>query len=96
MARGDGATTKQIQQAPPGAIFVWCNGHVDYPQELAKRLGRSDLRIEGPSFFEDRWQGLRKPVVVDHAARQYFTDAQLRGWRKCMNYLATVPVQPSI
>lgn len=67
-----------MQQASQGALFVWCNSHLSYPNTLAKQLGREDLQIVSPSFLEDKWQGREYVgVVVDHAA--YLTEQQLRG-----------------
>ena len=80
MDRGAGATTKQIEAAPKGAVFVWCNGHTDYAIRLAQKIGREDLRIESPTWLEDRWRGLELTgVVVDHAAR--LTDRQWDGYQ---------------
>ena len=84
--RGDGETTRQMQAAPQGAVFVWCNTNVDYPRDLARHLGRDDIKIETPSFFICRWRGVRLPVIVDHAAS--FSDLEWRGYRECMNYLS--------
>jgi len=44
MARQTGATTKQIEAAPKGAVFVWCNGHTDYASlsGLPLRKGNDD------------------------------------------------------
>ena len=90
ITRCDGTTTKQMTEAPRDAIFVWCNGHLDYPRRLAQHLGRKDLRIEGPTFFENRWRGLRRPVVVDHAAARMMTRQQREGWNECMDYLSHI------
>lgn len=70
MARGDGATTRQMKAAPKGAHFVWVNGQLGYPKDLARKLGRDDLVIVSPDFFVGgRWQGIRfTAIVVDHAA----------------------------
>lgn len=79
MARGTGATTKLMEAAPKNAIFVWCNGHTDYAVRLARKIGREDLRIESPTWLEERWRGLELAgVVVDHAAR--LTDEQWNGY----------------
>lgn len=75
MARGEGKTTRQMEAAPKGAIFIWCNGLTEYPRLLARNIGREDLRIESPTFLEERWKGLElSGVVVDHAAQ--LTDRQ--------------------
>lgn len=69
--RGTGRTTKQMKEAPKGAVFIWCNQHIDYPRELARKLGRTDLIIYGPAVFENngfRLHGVRS-IVIDHAAR---------------------------
>jgi hypothetical protein len=59
-----------MESAPNGAVFIWCNGHTNYPKMLARKIGRDDLRIEAPSWLEDRWIGLELTgLIVDHAAR---------------------------
>lgn len=69
-----------MEEAPKGAIFVWCNRHVDYAWALAKKLGREDLQIRDPSWLEHRWRGLKLTgVVVDHAAR--LTNEQWDGFQ---------------
>lgn len=79
MARGEGTTTRQMKEAPKGAVFVWCTGHIDYPILLARKIGREDLQIKTPTWLEDRWRGLELTgVVVDHAAR--LTDRQWDGF----------------
>jgi len=81
MARGDGATTRQMLAAPKGAIFVWVHGDLSYPRQLARKHGREDLEIVAPSFFEgDRWMGRTfSGIVIDHAAN--LTDRQWDGYR---------------
>lgn len=67
--RGDGATSRQMQDAPRDAVFVWCRGELSYPKQLARRLGREDLKIVGPSWLEEGWRGQRlSGLIVDHAA----------------------------
>lgn len=66
----DGATTRQMREAPQGAVFVWCNSHLHYPKALASALGRKDLDVQ-PLSWLDRMEvvaGNTRPVVVDHAA----------------------------
>lgn len=80
MARGDGATTRQMESAPKEAIFVWCNGETSYPRKLAQKIGREDLRVKAPDWLECRWRGLEfTGVVVDHAAK--LTDRQWEGYQ---------------
>lgn len=70
MARGDGATTRQMQAAPKGSLFVWVNGALSYPRTLAIRLERTDLEIVSPFDLEhDKLRGKTWPaIVIDHAA----------------------------
>ena len=80
MARREGTTTRQMEEAPKGAVFVWCNGHTDYPRLLARKIAREDLQIKAPIWLEDLWRGLELTgVVVDHAAR--LTDRQWDGFQ---------------
>lgn len=68
--RGTGRTTKQMQDAPRGAVFVWCNGLTDYPRRLARHIGRGDLKIEQADVPEHRLRGFAPGhVVYDHAWR---------------------------
>ena len=70
--RGSGRTTKQMKSAPIGAVFVWYNDHIDYPERLAVYLQRGDLKILRLSTLDHGAQTLRGieffGVVVDHAA----------------------------
>jgi len=76
--RGTGRTMQALRTAPRGAIYVWVNDHFTYPRELAKRLGRDDLRIVSPDFFLQQYRGTDRPVWVDHAVR--LTPAQTAGY----------------
>jgi len=88
--RGTGRTTEQIQRAPRGAVFVWCNGHLDYPQSLAFKLGRLDLRIVGPEWLEDAWRGCNLTgLVLDHAAD--LTRRQVDGWNAALTRVRPRP-----
>ncbi len=71
MERGTGRTTKQMKQAPQGALFVWCNGVTSYARTLAREIGRHDLVIASPYDLEsDRLRGQEfQAVIIDHAAR---------------------------
>lgn len=68
--RGTGRTTKQMQAAPFGALFVWANDRVDYAKFLSCALERNDLIIKSPRALEgSRLAGIDYAgVVVDHAA----------------------------
>lgn len=69
--RGSGRTTRQMQDAPIGGIFVWVNSMVSYPKSLARHLGRDDLVIQPLHWLRIEniagRDGLK--IVVDHAAR---------------------------
>jgi len=72
--RQTGRTTEQMREAPRHAVYVWCNRHTDYPVELMRRLGRTDLVIVTPEkfcFFSNH----NTFIVVDHAT--VLSEAQL-------------------
>lgn len=78
---GTGTTTQQMQAAPHGAIFVWCNNDLSYPRHIARSIGRGDLCIVCAGEDWHRFLGyqLSGGVVIDHAAR---LDPIARdGWR---------------
>jgi hypothetical protein len=99
---GTGRTTQQMNEAPPGAVFVWCNGALYYPQSLARKLGRDDLTVRPLSWLRPRNVMGRdfSGVILDHAARQsteacealnYVRVRSLVARRKTPN--ATLPVK---
>lgn len=68
MERGIGITKGQIEGAPPNAVYVWCNGVLSYPRDLAKRVGRNDIEFVAPHWLRLRaWAGSGRPIVLDHA-----------------------------
>lgn len=69
--RGDGKTSRQMQEAPKGAIFIWCTSDLWYPKHLAIALERKDLKIVRPEWLDgDEWRGLHySEIIVDHWAR---------------------------
>lgn len=80
--RSTGKTTEQLQDAPKGAIFVWCNDNVMYAQDLRAHLKRNDITIM-PLRWLDRCECAgNRVVIVDHAAklseRQYQTIKEYR------------------
>lgn len=94
--RGTGATSQQIYSAPHGAIYVWCNRYSEYVQDLARKLGRTDLRIETPYFFKgDRWMGTSTPVVVDHAFWGIASAADKYDAVRCLERLAMTNPTPT-
>ena len=79
--RGTGRTTAQIKAAPPNAVFLWpAHGSLSYVRDLAKRVGREDLRIISVENFSPEMVAWRNtPVVVDHAAEVRLS-ARDRDW----------------
>ena len=72
-----GFTSQQMLQAPIGATFVWCNGALLYPQNLARSLGRADLQVVSPEWFRDVACGYQGRAVLDHACETWKrTEAQ--------------------
>lgn len=69
LPRRRGATTSQLRNAPYKALYVWPHSRTDYVCDLAKKLGRDDLYIVGPSRLRvDRLAGRTfSAVVLDHA-----------------------------
>ena len=89
MARGEGVTTCQMEAAPMGAVFVWCNGRTDYPRLLARKIGRDDLHIKTPEWLEERWREIELTgIVVDHAAR--LTDRQYAGFQGALSQVRII------
>lgn len=73
--RGDGKTTRQIESAQHGAVFIWVSSDTHYPKILAEKLGRPDIEIVGPEWLYNGWRGRTlSGVVLDHAASM--TDEQ--------------------
>lgn len=76
--RQSGTTTKQMQEAPIGAVFLWGNSAILYATHLARYLDRTDLQIVGPSWLQGA-MGLAHDtqIVVDHAAWDQLTTNEL-------------------
>lgn len=84
--RGTGRTTRQMEAAPKGALFVFAGGANarDYNRSLARKLGRDDLRILSPTEFEQhsihRLRGIELTgIEIDHAVD--LTQEQVDGYR---------------
>lgn len=58
-----------MRECPRESFFVWVNEDLYYPISLALYLGREDLRIVGPSFFDAEYRKFWRTstVVLDHA-----------------------------
>lgn len=70
MTRHEGKTSQQMISAPLDTIFIWCGSDTSYPLDLARNLGRTDLRVWGRSCLGtgslDRLLSF-SAVVLDHA-----------------------------
>lgn len=97
--RGSGKTTKQIENAPRDAVFVWVNEHLQYANDIAFMLGRIDIEVVGPSWLRgNEWRGRIFPLVVDHAfttVPERRTDSGLRNLAEVRHYLEVHEVQKS-
>lgn len=87
--RQTGRTTRQMETAPIGSLFIWVNARLDYPKLLAARLGRTDLQIISPGKLEQGAIALRgqrfSSILIDHAA--LLTDDQWDGWESLQPYI---------
>lgn len=86
--RGTGRTTRQLETAPQGAVFVWHHWSLHYPQALAAKLGRPDIKIVSLEYVErGMLAGLTMPaLVVDHFAWQTANTNQLHALRHAEVY----------
>ena len=64
-----GSTTDQIKNSPQNAIYVWPNSNLFYPRELARHLGRTDIKFLSAHLIRPGSLHMRgaKDVVLDHA-----------------------------
>lgn len=88
--RGTGRTTQQMKDAPKDAVFVVSVGEIDYARRLARALHRSDLLVIGAYRIEERLQGGRTPVIVDHALQPNLSvrhDNYIRYHNECVEAL---------
>lgn len=73
MSRRTRRTTKQLECAPKGAVFLWCNADTEYPKRLARRIGREDINIQGKHVLGNcaEWFRGRRitGLVIDHAVQ---------------------------
>ena len=62
-------TTDALRDAPPNAIYVWCNGMPAYPRDVCQRLKRDDIKVVTPQWLiSGDWRGVNPDrVVLDHA-----------------------------
>lgn len=84
--RRTGRTAEQLNNAPKGAVFVWCNDRIAYPRDLADSLERKDITVRPLSWLQKQYViGIRPVhVIVDHAAELQ------KGHQDALNYLKAV------
>ena len=76
--RQTGRTTQQMKAAEQNALYVWPNSNLYYPKELARHIGRPDLRIVSlSSLYDHRHFGERILIVIDHEAE---SQAMFGSW----------------
>lgn len=70
--RGSGRTTKQIKAAPKSAIYVVHNhGFKRYCMDIAKQLGRDDIKVIDLDQYElGATRGIKNAVVFDHYVQE--------------------------
>lgn len=90
--RGTGRTTRQMQNTPHGAVYIWPgHGSVSYAKVLAHDLGRSDLEIVNQDVLDrggERLRGRRLTgVIVDHDCR--LTESQRYTWYLLQPFIRT-------
>lgn len=90
MERQSGTTTNQMKSAAQNALYVWCNQYLNYPKALARHLRREDLQIVPPCHLDipDAIRGLRRDVVIDHAAA--LTHRQMDVYGEYLRYRETL------
>lgn len=94
--RGTGRTTRQMQDAPRAAVFVWVNDHLDYPKQLAEKLGRADLEIVRPHWLSGGyWAGRELTgLVMDHAITM--NNALFDGYQRAITRVRKVDAEVSV
>lgn len=67
--RRTGRTWRQIETAPIGAIFIWPFSRLDYPKDIAAKLGRSDIKIFSTDQLNEpnALRGFVAEIIVDHS-----------------------------
>jgi hypothetical protein len=98
-----GTTSKQMLDAPKGSVFIWYCGVLGYPIDLARHLGRTDLKIVSLHDLDDErlYAGRHLPgIVIDHTAALRITDRQfenlLAARRRVVTESTNVSDRPSV
>jgi hypothetical protein len=98
MMRNTGETTRQMQGAPIGAIFVVPHeGAMLYSRKLAHFLGRKDIQLVTIYDVEKVARGTRRMIIVDHAfdVRDARGDICLK-WVDVWNDRTLLPTQATV
>lgn len=66
ISRRQGKTLTQIKEAPEGAIFIWCMNNTSYPEHLARKLRRKDLKIKPLDWLKKQNLEGKENIVCDH------------------------------
>ena len=83
--RGTGRTTRQMESTPKNGVYVWVNGELSYPKQLAEKIDRMDLKIVAPNWLENGWRGVNLTgLTIDHAAWGSFGDEKLYTIQQAM------------
>lgn len=92
--RQTGVTQRQMLAAPPGAVYVWCNGDIGYPRNLARAIGREDLDIKPSGWLTYRNIAGREfsGVTIDHALTNLSDDQSEAINRLCHRNLAQLAI----
>lgn len=97
--RASGRTYRQLLSAPRNALFVWPNQRLDYVRDMARRLGRTDLRFIGQhQLTHERIAGTGTEIVLDHACRVNLDVARFlkvhayeRRWNEDVSAMRALP-----
>lgn len=83
--RQTGRSTKQMEDAPHGATYVWPNDVLFYPDMLKERTGRTDLNLISLQHFRYQLErGMRMDdVVIDHAAEELMRSIDRARLARC-------------
>lgn len=89
--RGTGRTTAQMIAAPTNAAYVWpVSRSVVYAKDLARSLGREDLKVVDRSWLSGpESRGWRNAVIVDHAV-EALDDSELIALDRIISRMMSV------
>lgn len=88
MVRRSGRTLRAIREAPQGAYFVWFNSSIRYARDLARILGRSDLKFIGAEELPKVSRTTDSDFVFDHSFWEYWSGRHHPGIHAAVDRLA--------